>query len=75
MGYEEHYLSRCFHNCFAMNFKQFVNEYRIQFARRLLEQQPPLPITEIAYMSGFGSVRNFNRVYRAIVGTEPRKRT
>lgn len=74
LGYEEHYLSRCFHNYFAMNFKQFINEYRIQLSRRLLEIQPPYSITEIAYMSGFGSVRNFNRVYRESVGEEPRNR-
>jgi len=73
-GYEEHYLSRCFHNFFQVNFKQFVNEYRIRLACHLLEEKQERSMTEIAFQSGFGSVRNFNRAYRSIMGVEPRRR-
>lgn len=74
LGYEEHYISRCFHAFFRKNFKQFVNEYRIQYARQLLaEHGKSMSITEIAYQSGFQSVRNFNRAYVAIVGRQPRE--
>ena len=73
LGYEEHYLSRCFHRYFDKNFKQFVNEYRLQHARRLLNEENGLSILEIAYASGFQSVRNFNRAYREAEGNEPRR--
>lgn len=74
LGYEPHYLSRCFHRCFQKNFKQLVNEYRIQHARRLLSDgNNRLSVIDIAFASGFQSVRNFNRVYREAEGTEPRR--
>lgn len=75
LGYEEHYLSRCFHRYFDKNFKQFVNEYRIQHALQLLSDSGNgLSITDVAYASGFQSVRNFNRVYKELQGREPRRR-
>ena len=73
LGYDESYISRSFHAFFKKNFKQFVNEYRIHYARELLAQYGrDKTMTEIAYMSGFQSVRNFNRAYRNIVGSQPR---
>ena len=76
LGYEPHYLSRCFHRAFRKNFKQLVNEYRLQHARRLLsDRENRLSVIDVAYASGFQSVRNFNRVYREAEGTEPRRAT
>jgi len=75
LGYEPHYLSRCFHRFFRKNFKQFVNEYRLQHALQLLsEGDGGTSVIDVAYASGFQSVRNFNRVYRESVGTEPRRK-
>lgn len=74
LGYEPHYLSRCFHRLFDKNFKQFINEYRLHHARQLLaDPTNTLSVIDIAYASGFQSVRNFNRVYRESEGTEPRR--
>lgn len=76
LGYDEYYISRSFHTFFRKNFKQFVNEYRIHYARKLLAQYGrEKTITEIAYMSGFQSVRNFNRAYQKIVGGQPREKS
>ncbi len=73
LGYEEHYLSRCFHRYFDKNFKQFINEYRIQYALQLMSDPGcRRSLTEIAYLSGFQSVRNFNRVYKESEGRAPR---
>lgn len=74
LGYEPHYLSRCFHRAFRKNFKQMVNEYRLQHARRLLsEAKGDLSLIDVAFASGFQSVRNFNRVYREAEGCQPRQ--
>lgn len=74
LGYERHYISRCFHTHLSKNFKQFVNEYRINYAKHLIATSAgQMSMTEIAFASGFQSVRNFNRVYRSIEGTEPRR--
>lgn len=75
LGYEPHYLSRCFHRYFQKNFKQFINEYRLHHARQLLaDPKNKLSIIDIAYASGFQSVRNFNRVFREAENAEPRRR-
>ena len=43
---------------------------RAQTARTLLEQTP-MPVTDVAYASGFGSLRQFNDVMRAEYGASP----
>ena len=73
LGYESHYISRCFHTHLSKNFKEFVNEYRIHYAKHLISSPERMTMTEIAFLSGFQSVRNFNRVYKSIEGTEPRR--
>lgn len=69
-GYEYHYLSRQFHHHFHMNFKQFLNIYRIEYARdQLLLTKNS--ITEIALNSGFQNMRTFNRVFLEQTGVTP----
>ena len=74
LGYEEHFISRRFNNFFHKNFKQFINERRIHSAKYLLAvKDSELTMTDIAYQCGFQSVRNFNRVFRNIMGYPPSK--
>jgi len=40
---------------------------RVQFAKRLIDETP-LPLTQIAFAAGFGSVRRFNTAIRATYG-------
>ena len=37
LGYEYHYLSALFNQCFSMNFKKFLNIYKVEKACSLLE--------------------------------------
>lgn len=69
-GYEYHYLSRQFHNHFHMNFKQFLNVYRTDYARDQL-LHTDASITDIAHSSGFQTVRTFNRVFLEQTGLTP----
>lgn len=69
-GYEYHYLSRQFHEHFHMNFKQFLNVYRIDYAcDQLLHTEKN--ITDIALSSGFQTMRTFNRAFLEQTGTTP----
>lgn len=70
LGYEYHYLSRRFHDQFHVNFKQFLNIYRADFAREQLIHTDT-EITEIAHISGFQTMRTFNRVFREQTGMSP----
>jgi len=69
-GYEYHYFSRSFRNLFHTNFKTFLNRYRFDYAKKLLLKSD-MDITEIAAESGFGSLRNFNRIYKEFSETTP----
>lgn len=69
-GYEYHYLSRCFKNIFHIPFKSFLNLYRFDYAMYLLLKTDK-NMTEIAIESGFGSLRNFNRIYKKFSDKTP----
>lgn len=69
-GYEYHYFSRCFKQLFNINFKTFLNQYRFNYAQNLILEGNK-GLAEIAMESGFGSVRNFNRIYRRFANQTP----
>lgn len=70
LGYEKHYFSSLFNKCFSMNFCGFVNMFKFESACRLLADKA-LDTTYISMACGFGSVRNFNRVFKQISGMTP----
>lgn len=70
-GYEYHYLSRLLNRSYNINFTQLVNGYRIEKAIELL-QDTELSITDIAFMSGFQSIRNFNLAFKNTLGKSPK---
>ena len=72
LGYEEHYLSRMLNSLFHKSFTSLVNEYRIYHARERLTEDAEVNLAELAFECGFGSLRNFNRAYRAVTGRSPR---
>ena len=70
LGYDYNYTSRYFHRIFNMSFSDFLNVYRMETALRLLEDTA-MPVTEIAYESGFSSIRNFNSVFKSRMNISP----
>lgn len=63
LGYDYHYISRCFGKIFNMSFTDFINLYRLETALNLLIETNK-SITEIALESGFQSVRSFNNCFK-----------
>ena len=64
------HLSRVLNSRGNASFSDIVNSLRIFKARQLLEQTK-LPITQIAYETGYGSIRNFNRIFQKQFGCKP----
>ncbi len=66
-------------NAFCRYFKtrtnktyfQFLNEVRIENASRLLLNNQHISIVEVAYLSGFNNLSNFNRKFKTIKGITP----
>lgn len=70
LGFEYHYFSRLFHQLFNMNFRQYLNLYRIDRACALL-RVPQKDISDIALECGFQTLRSFNRAFKAVTGQTP----
>lgn len=69
-GYHYVYLSRCFKECVGISFVEYVLAYRINEAKRLL-LETNLSVLNIAYESGFDSLRSFNRAFKQQSGVTP----
>jgi AraC-like DNA-binding protein len=54
------------------SFNEFINQYRIEeVKKRLLESQPHLTITGIAFECGFNSQATFQRTFKQFTGLSP----
>lgn len=71
-GIGKYTLSRVFNQELNCGLNEYLNSMRIGYAQHLLANQH-LPITEIAYESGFSSLRTFNRVFQETHHISPRK--
>lgn len=72
LGYEYHYVSHFFQKMFHMNFKKFLNQYRFEYAKNLIINTDK-KLSDIALESGFGSIRNFNRIYCEFADITPKE--
>ena len=63
-------VSRCI-NSNAFNFSQFVNGYRIEYAKQLMLRKPGIKMTQVFIESGFSNETTFFRTFKAIVGMPP----
>lgn len=72
IGYNENYLSRCFHQATGINFRRFVNYHRIQCVCRS-RQSDEGTLSELALASGFQNLRSFNRAFHEFLGMSPRE--
>lgn len=61
---------RYFKKISGKTFTQFVNEYRLVHAIKLLSEEP-VSITEICYQSGFNNFSHFNKQFKYFTGKSP----
>lgn len=67
-----HHLSYVINTGFGKNFFQYVNEYRIEYAKKLLKDTgSKFSILGIAYESGFNSKTAFNTTFKKLTGQTP----
>ena len=63
-------LSKFFNNTIGMNFNDYINSLRLEFAvKELLGKNST--IAEVALASGFNSIRTFNRAFLKKYGCSP----
>jgi AraC-like DNA-binding protein len=68
-----HHLSYVINTGFQKNFFQYINEYRIDYAKKLLKDNSnnKLSILGIAYESGFNSKTSFNTTFKKFTDQTP----
>jgi AraC-like DNA-binding protein len=60
---------RYFKKMTRLTFTEFLNQYRIEQAKRLLQSDKN--VTETCYECGFESLSYFNRIFKKVVGENP----
>jgi len=65
------YLSKMVNLCTGMNFSQFMNNYRVQYAMELFKKDTRLRVSELAMMSGFKSGVTFNLAFKLFLNQNP----
>lgn len=71
LALSESYFSKFFRQMADMTFTQYLNLVRAEKAVEMIRKHDKT-MTEIAISCGFGSIRNFNRVFKHITGYSPR---
>lgn len=70
LGVSSRHLRRLFLEHLGASPVRVAQTQRLQFAKRLIDETT-LPLTDVAYAAGFGSVRRFHAVVQALYGRSP----
>lgn len=70
-GYHENYISHIFSQTLNTTLPEYINALRVYDASALL-LETDWSVDRIAAELGFGSIRNFNRVFQKEIGMSPR---
>ncbi|MBD3668903.1 MAG: DNA-3-methyladenine glycosylase 2 family protein [Kangiella sp.] len=70
MGITDRYLRKLFQEHLGVSPITYANHLRLMFAKQLLHQTQ-LPITDIAFIAGFNSVRRFNDSFKETMKLSP----
>jgi AraC-like DNA-binding protein len=65
------HLSNAINQLYGKSYSVYLNEKRIDEAKRLLRKQPQMPVTEVMLQAGFSSKSNFNKEFLRSVGLSP----
>lgn len=66
------YFSRYFYRFSGMTFTQYLNTLKVSAAVEKIAEGK-MSMTEISIACGFGTIRNFNRVFKELTGYSPKK--
>ena len=65
------YLSQLFNKELGMSFSDYVNQFRVEESKRLMDAEPLASIQDIAERSGFHSISTFRRAFTKHTGIIP----
>ncbi len=73
INYPKHSVSRVINESMGTNYNDYINRYRIDYAKHELvnKTKQNLTIAAIAYESGFNSISTFNEAFKKFTGKTP----
>ena len=57
----------------GLSFADFVNRHRIDYATKMMAEQPELQINEISLKSGYNTSSSFYRNFKLFMGCAPKE--
>ena len=70
MNYSDAYFCKLFKQCFHVNFSTYLNEFRIEKAKVMMEN-PRINVKDIGLACGYSDSNYFSRVFKRITGQTP----
>ncbi len=67
----KHQLSRILNQEYPNGFSQYINQWRVEEAKKLMGQKDELSLEGIGYESGFNSKSSFYATFKKVVGKTP----
>ncbi len=68
-------ISLAINNCSGLNFRNYINTYRVEHAMELMRRYPNMKKDEVAKLSGFNTMPTFNSSFKKNVNMTPGKYT
>ena len=65
------YLSRVINRETGLNFRRFVNGYRVKYSMDLFRRSPGIPVTELASLSGFATSSTYYTAFQQLCHESP----
>lgn len=72
-GVHRNDISACINSQMNCSFVQYINQYRIEYAKRLMRETPDKKISVVWMESGFGSEQTFFKIFKAATGMSPKE--
>lgn len=73
LGVPRNAVSACINNQQGCTFSQMVNDYRLQHAKRLLNEISDMKISAVGLESGFANERSFFRAFKSAMDMTPKE--
>lgn len=67
------YLSKAINVCMGENYSFWMNNYRLEYAIKIMHSNTSIKLKELASLSGFKSIDTFNRNFEKKCGITPRE--
>lgn len=66
-------ISACINAQKGCSFNQFINDYRVEYAKKLLRETDEIKISHICHEAGFATESTFFRAFKASTGMTPKE--